>query len=309
MTLSDFKVAIKKRVVLNALSTPGLECSTQAEQDDILKTLIEISKTNQYYSMCVLKKLISFLETSEVEINEDYYEYLMEWLNSQPLKPTDTDIIIYTLTHNFEIRIRESPNIISGLGTTGLRTWEASIFLAQYFCVNKILTGDLLELGCGTGLVSASLLKDQHVKNYGKMFVTDGDSQLLKTVKENLILNGINHDENNFEIRRLFWGEDELPSSVQTIVAADVTYDSSIIPNLLRVVREGFNQNVKDVYLAATRRNEDTLAVWEQGLNDGEAAHLWSWTVASSTKEGDNVLLYGAHTPRIDIYHLQKIQS
>lgn len=131
MTLSDFKVAIKKRVVLNALSTPGLECSTQAEQDDILKTLIEISKTNQYYSMCVLKKLISFLETSEVEINEDYYEYLMEWLNSQPLKPTDTDIIIYTLTHNFEIRIRESPNIISGLGTTGLRTWEASFHLSS----------------------------------------------------------------------------------------------------------------------------------------------------------------------------------
>lgn len=116
MTLSDFKVAIKKRVVLNALSTPGLECSTQAEQDDILKTLIEISKTNQYYSMCVLKKLISFLETSEVEINEDYYEYLMEWLNSQPLKPTDTDIIIYTLTHNFEIR---SENLL-----TSFPDWE-----------------------------------------------------------------------------------------------------------------------------------------------------------------------------------------
>lgn len=305
---------MKQRVPLHCICIDELLLPlNEQQQDEIVERLVEISKTNPYYSMIIIKKLIDKLECLNAEINESYYEYLMEWLNSQPLKPTDLDLITYTFDENHQIIIRESPNLISGLGTTGLRTWEASLFLSQYLLTTNIPNSkdDILELGCGTGMVSISMLKqqqDENIQKYGKLYITDGDSQLFQRVKDNIELNHINLTNDDYEIRKLWWGEDYIPSSVKTLIAADVTYDASVIPDLVHVINEGMTEGKVEVaYIAATQRNEETLFVWEKWLDMGVTDKTWTWEIISTYDPTTNgSLFYGVSPIPISVYRITK---
>lgn len=312
-----FLIRLKQRVPLNDLHFGDVPLPLdEAKQDQILSTLEEISKTNGYYSVSVVKKLIDLFEgCGTMEVNEAFYELLMEHLHCQPLKPTDTDIITYTFRNGLEVKVRESPNLISGLGTTGLRTWEASLYLAEYLMDPTVLSSvvnntDVLELGCGTGMVSVSMMKHAQLPAGSTFFITDGDSQLVERVRDNIALN-FPTPPRNYDIRRLWWGEDDIPDSVKTIVAADVTYDASIIPDLVNVLNEGIAQgNVSTALIAATKRNEDTLAVWEHWLDMGQSDGIWSWEVASVLRPADisaTSSLYYGHAPTdILIYRLSR---
>lgn len=305
-----FIIRLKQRVSITYLNFHLLSLPlSEDSQNEILNTLVDISHTNKHYSMCILKKLIDIFENEkDMEINESYYEYLMEWLQSKPLKPTDTDIITYTFDNRSEIKIRESPNLISGLGTTGLRTWEASLYLSNYL-MDKQLDGDIVELGCGTGIVSISILKNSLFKS--RLYITDGDSQLVERVKDNIEMNGVTRTD-NYEIRKLWWGEDYLPDNVRTLVAADVTYDSGIIPELIQVINEGMSQgSVQTAIIAATKRNEDTLKVWEQWLDMGKQDGIWTWTIEVSTSispidYSDSPIFYGGFPNDIFVYRIEK---
>lgn len=305
---------LKQRVAVPFLSFENVEFSEE-NQTKILDTLNKIAETNPNYSLNVLKKIIQKIENgSDIEINEEMYECLMEWMNSKPLQPTDLDIIEYTLKDDCNIKIRESPNIISGLGTTGLRTWEAAMYLSNYFIedpdilnVDEGELGDILELGCGTGMVSISLIKNQQIFERGrKIYITDGDSQLVERIGNNLQLNGI--DNKDIKVQKLWWGEDDVPESVKTVVAADVTYDSSTIPDLIQVLNEGMSQcNVETAIIAATERNNETLKVWEEYLDMGSSDCIWTWTVSTVVvgESSDQKLYYGRAIQRIRVYVLK----
>lgn len=312
--MDKFIIQLKQRVPLHHICIDELVFPLdEVQQDKILAVLREISQSNTYYSMNIIKKLIDKLERSNTEINESYYECLMEWLSSESLKPTDLDLITYTFTKQHQIVIHESPNLISGLGTTGLRTWEASLFLSQYLLESSIPNSrdDILELGCGTGMVSISMLKQQqneNVEKYGKLYITDGDSQLFQRVKENIELNHINLTSNDYEIRKLWWGEDYIPESVKTLIAADVTYDASVIPDLVHVINEGMTEGkVETVYIAATRRNEETLHVWEKWLDMGVTDQTWTWEIiATHNPMTKGTLFYGITPIPISLYRITK---
>lgn len=327
--MDELIIKLKQRVPINNLNFDKILLPlNEDKQDIILNVLNEISKTNGYYSMIVLKKLIELFENDDqMEINELYYEKLMEWLQYKPLKPIDIDIITYTFNKNFEIKIKESPNLISGLGTTGMRTWEASLYLSNYlinnfdkFNENENDNNNILELGCGTGIVSICLIKkiikDSKIKSNIKIYITDGDSQLVERIKDNIQLNNIKNEELEnsklkFDIRKLWWGEDSIPNNVKTILAADVTYDSSIIPDLIQVLNEGISEGtVKNAYIAATKRNEETLAVWEKWLDMGVSDGIWNWDIISKNRQdNDNKsdsLYYGSIPNEIFIYYIYK---
>lgn len=284
----------------------------------ILETLIEISKSNPYYSKTILKTIINELESREEEIEEEYYEYLIQWLSSSEPKPTDMDNISYPLGKNRFTNIRESRNLISGLGTTGLRTWEASLFVTDYI-LNQIPQDlfdylfkdkNVLELGCGTGFIGISIIK--HMKEQiNKMYMTDGDSQLIDNIDTNLHLNSIDKNDSKLEVCKLWWGEDEIPEGVSTLIAADVTYDASIIPSLIKIVKDsmGSTGGVHDLLLGATVRNEETLNVWEKALVSNE--DIWKWSVITERPSGDpragESLWFGFGTAPIKLYHVTKI--
>lgn len=98
---------------------------------------------------------------------------------------TKHDLLVPSVT------ILEARSVISGQGTTGLRTWEAALHLGKYLALhgeNLIKGKNILELGAGTGLVSlftAKYLEPSYVA------VTDGDEAVVDSINTNLYLNGL----------------------------------------------------------------------------------------------------------------------
>lgn len=74
-------------------------------------------------------------------------------------------------------------------GTTGLKTWEASLRLAAHlFACPDILEGaNILELGCGTGflgLVAANITQSP----LGSTVLTDLDGQVLERARHTIAM-------------------------------------------------------------------------------------------------------------------------
>lgn len=172
------------------------------------------------------------------------------------------------------LKLKESRSVISGAGTTGLRTWEAALHLASYLCSTpaartRYITGKhILELGAGTGFLSilcAEHLGANHVTS------TDGDEGVVDALKENLFHNTA-EDNVTAGVMRWGWGikdslaeyEAERWGGLDTVIGADVTYDKTVIPALASTIRGLFERWPKiEVLISATVRNENTFAAFE----------------------------------------------
>ncbi|KAK6461090.1 putative methyltransferase-domain-containing protein [Scheffersomyces coipomensis] len=284
-----------------------------------------IIQLNPYYIKLFIKSYITILEKKNVEIWEDLYELYCDptILNSQELQPTDTDLLIYpingfSITDSYQtITIKETPKIISGLNTTGLRTWEAALYLANYLNDSTLSTYDfkhksVLELGSGTGLLSLSLLK-----TYGdeieKLIVTDGSISVFDNFHETLKINHLSQEK--LKCQQLLWGttnpehEDSFiqapPENIDIIVAADITYDSRVLDLLCQTIDDFFKvSNTQLALISATIRNIDTITEWESQLNK------WfngNWSIKHSTLQPgdiDSLVKFKQTTPEIRIYQI-----
>lgn len=189
--------------------------------------------------------------------------------------PHDKDTKLWTIT------LLESRNIISAAGTTGLRTWEASLHLGSFLASSQgstYVSGKrILELGAGTGLISvlcAKYLQSKHV------LATDGSPDVVDALSDNLFLNGL--QSNTSISTRLFrWGgtpeddEDGQKKIFNVVLGADIvsnadrydlrllrekTFDSISFPYLLSTLRMCFENNPDLVVLiSAPVRNEKTF--------------------------------------------------
>lgn len=261
----------------------------------LLPVLQEISELNGYYIRQFLQKL--FKNSLD---QDDYYELFASLVMSRPSGPTDTDCVTYNIDGG-KIWIQETPRLISGSGTTGLRTWEAALFLSHWIVSHRDRFKDkrVLELGAGTGLVSLTLLKSADIKS---LLITDGNSTLIDALSTNFQLNGITYPSSSMSCQQLWWGQDTVPKS-DIIVAADVTYDSSIVPSLVGCLEEGL-ETAKEAYIAATVRNNQTLKVFEEALSD-----KLSWDVVEYCEEPSKLnqrVWYPPTTPGIKIYRIEK---
>lgn len=90
------------------------------------------------------------------------------------------------------ITLLESPSLLACSGTTGLRTWEASKFLASFLYSPTwkayIAGKNVMELGCGTGLISILVAKHLEAKF---VLATDGSSDVVDAVAANMSLNNL----------------------------------------------------------------------------------------------------------------------
>jgi predicted nicotinamide N-methyase len=93
------------------------------------------------------------------------------------------------------VTLLEARSVISGSGTTGLRTWEAALLLGSYLATddgrNLIKGKRVFELGAGTGVIS--ILCAKHLGAVG-VVATDGDEAVVDAVKTNLFLNQLDVD-------------------------------------------------------------------------------------------------------------------
>lgn len=184
------------------------------------------------------------------------------------------------------IFIQERPQVLSANGTTGLRTWPASIHLATYLSITNegrslIAHKSVLELGSGAGMLAmlcAGPLRAAYV------LATDGDAGLVENFSsDEFYMNKhipAHYGRKNLplEARQFKWGADAnlgtlLPAKggsilYDTILAADVTYDwevtemlAATIKGLLRVCPRA------NVLVSTTVRNEDTWDLFLAGLD------------------------------------------
>ena len=89
---------------------------------------------------------------------------------------------------------------------------------------------NVLEIGAGTGIVSLVLLQ-RYREFVNKMYVTDGDSDLVETqLKRNFELNdGLRENKPDIKLQKLWWGSDRVPEDIDLVVGADVTYDPTCL--------------------------------------------------------------------------------
>eukprot|EP00117_Sycon_ciliatum_P032022 scpid68051/ scgid2593/ Protein FAM86A len=149
--------------------TASLDESTQL---DILARTCQHPLCQRYpasstYRQAFLKVLMNKCERSGHDIAEDLYVAYTDTLNTpanattdEPGTNKDQPYRIYMLREykHCPIVLQESDSFVSQ-GTTGLQTWPAAVHLVEWMLDNQEAFNqrDVLELGCGIGLVGCAL--------------------------------------------------------------------------------------------------------------------------------------------------------
>uniref|UniRef100_A0A7N4PIA2 Eukaryotic elongation factor 2 lysine methyltransferase n=1 Tax=Sarcophilus harrisii TaxID=9305 RepID=A0A7N4PIA2_SARHA len=187
------------------------------------------------------------------------------------------------------ISLCESTAIISQ-GTTGLVTWDAALYLAEWAIENpEAFTNRVLELGSGAGFTGLAICKMCSPTAY---IFSDCHSQVLQQLKGNILLNGflLNPDSTAplqpsvsalvspkpiVMAVQLDWEQVTTKQlsvfQPDVIIAADVLYDPEIILSLIGVLQKlsacQADQKPPEIYIAFTVRNPDTYQMFKMELS------------------------------------------
>jgi len=93
------------------------------------------------------------------------------------------------------LRLLEARSVLASSGNTGVRTWEAALWLGTYLCSEegrKLVSGKtVLELGAGTGFLSILCAKHLQARY---VLATDGNGEVVDGLKSNIVVNGLERD-------------------------------------------------------------------------------------------------------------------
>ncbi|KAJ4011168.1 hypothetical protein NW752_007297 [Fusarium irregulare] len=279
------------------------------------------------FQLRVLKELMARIEASiddwdEYGVSDDLMCALSMFLaNPLPSEASSAQQKSYVTYHLSELCDDDSPDpkgwepritllenhsLISGSGTTGLRTWEAALHLGSYLCQNRhIVRGKrVLELGAGTGylsIVCANYLASQHV------IASDGSDDVINNLPDNLFLNDL-QGSTQVTPMDVKWGhalmgteEDKWNGGrpIDVVLGADITYDKSVIAALIGTLIEVFELHPHvEVYISATQRNEKTFqAFLDQCQANGLAVEVLEFPIPKKQDQqgpfyNDNVAIH-----------------
>ncbi|KAJ1984737.1 hypothetical protein H4R33_004278 [Dimargaris cristalligena] len=231
-----------------------------------------------------LKRYLALVERLEpaAEVNEallaTYIDLLGQIPASQDGRPLDRCYKTYlpstgsprnNLPAETSITLQEEQMMICR-GTTGLRTWEASLRLAEYVIQEGqalVQERAVVELGSGTGLVGLV----SALVGATRVTMSDYNPEVLDLLRDNIALNS-DRLPCPVEVRRLDWTKfsvaDLTSFRESTVLGADLVYDPSIIPALVDILHAFVTLDCQ-VYVASTIRNattfqlfRDTLGIW-----------------------------------------------
>ncbi|KAH0631775.1 hypothetical protein JD844_019550 [Phrynosoma platyrhinos] len=136
------------------------------------------------YRRCFLSELIKKHEATGAEPLDELYEALGDVLNTEE---NDHGYKNYLLPSGEAITLGESVAIISQ-GTTGLVTWDAGLYLAEWALENPAIftNRSILELGSGMGLTGIAICKACQPRRYT---FSDHHPCVLQQLSENIRLN------------------------------------------------------------------------------------------------------------------------
>lgn len=226
-----------------------------------------LSSLPRKYLASILKLYTRTLD----EINDDLADIYAEALVPDfAVSEEEENTVAYKIDGHV-IEIDEQRMVLSGQGGTGRRTWEAALALCEWLAhelraergleaASDVLgTFDFLndahvaEVGAGTGLSGFFL-----AKNGIKTTLTDGDDFVVQQLHHSIEANKV--EQVCFD-RRLFWGQDtpEESEKYTHVIAADVTYDPSIAPELTECLSQFAKLDSKpQIIVSATIRDEST---------------------------------------------------
>ncbi|KAI5059517.1 hypothetical protein GOP47_0025836 [Adiantum capillus-veneris] len=229
------------------------------------------------YMSNVLKLLILAAESDQQEVLDEFYDQHVAFLHSSEnsgqsalegfhhftqrchksyLYSFSDDAIVKLANYLGEhqaskfkdlvLTIQVSSNMLEG--STGCYAWPAGIFLSEFILANPaIFSGRLcLEVGAGAGLSTICL----GLLNASKVIATDGNRSTLANLKHNVAINATLLEEpTSVELHELLW-ESASEKAVkgfgaEIIVGADLIYDVSCIPYLVRLLAMLLSRGMK----------------------------------------------------------------
>ncbi|KAI5957508.1 hypothetical protein KGF57_003202 [Candida theae] len=325
--MNKLQAFIEQRVPVKKIHIPN-ELTTYAAQLEAVRFLKPQIDNNPFYFKGLLSQYIRCIEALDEETSDEIYELYVDpkILNAKELPPDVPDMIKYQVggfnvdfssSADDVLTMKEMPRLISGNNTTGLRTWEAALFLSNILndkdaCVKPVpidLKGKtVVELGCGTGLLGLSLAKHHHRHSpLQKIFLTDGSSIVFENMNETLRENDLS-DADELQFQQLIWGEPlTIQEDIDMVIAADVTYDSRILEPLCRTINDFFDLNkLQFAVIAATVRNLETIQSWEQEL-DQWFPNRWKIAIQEASPGTMSANCYfDVNTPEIRIYTIKR---
>ncbi|XP_026802813.3 protein-lysine N-methyltransferase EEF2KMT isoform X1 [Pangasianodon hypophthalmus] len=230
------------------------------------------------YRRLFLSELIKRHESTTSEPLDELYDALAEVMGAGE---ETVCYKTYFLPSGKPVSLEENVAMISE-GTTGLVTWEAALYLAEWALENThIFTGrTVLELGSGAGLTGVAVC---HACKPKKYIFTDCHQSVLQRLQNNIQHNGLNEEDGTGVsacVEELDWEharEEELRRiGAETIIAADVVYDPEIVGCLVRLLVKLLKIQKKppEVYISSTIRNPGTYTSFKKELEKAGLKHV-----------------------------------
>ncbi|XP_014444571.1 protein-lysine N-methyltransferase EEF2KMT isoform X5 [Tupaia chinensis] len=188
------------------------------------------------------------------------------------------------------VTLSESTAIVSH-GTTGLVTWDAALYLAEWALENPaaFTHRTVLELGSGAGLTGLAICKTCRPRAY---VFSDCHGRVLQQLRGNILLNGFSlqpdvtadSERPVVTVAQLDWDVATVPqlSALQpdVVIAADVLYCPDAILSLVGVLqrlaacqKDRKDRQAPDAFIAYTVRNPETCQLFTTEL--GRAGIQW----------------------------------
>ncbi|CAH1185685.1 unnamed protein product [Phyllotreta striolata] len=254
------------------------------EQEELLNRTVKSKLLQKYpiqlnYQKLFLKHVINKLESSQNSLQEtvihdgvyEVYGHLVAAVDSFK------NYKHYYLNDCNIITLKESNNLISQ-GTTGLRTWQASLALSEWIIYNKDQFNEkiVLELGSGIGLTGLVLSKTCEAK---QIYLTDCHETVLENLRENTEINLVDTSSTvdnykflkvlctrkNVSVFNLPWEDFDMEickdlGNIDVVIGADIIYDKDLFQSLLNAMRRLKEFcGVKKFIFSCTERNVETL--------------------------------------------------
>ncbi|CAK1545265.1 unnamed protein product [Leptosia nina] len=258
------------------LEDSEVEALSWSEQEKLLNLTINstlIKKFPVSYDFCrlYLKNLLKYFESLQ-EVHESIYEYLCFIMNNKQKDSTCYKHYVIDEDLTNIITIKESRNMVIN-GTTGMKTWEAALFLTDWILSNKLLFKNkiILELGSGVGFTGITINKHCDISSID---FTDCHVDVINTIQENIEINFPDSqryekddvivyevDNKMMRVSMLDWNKEvNIGIDPDIIIGADIIYDPCILDPLCKVLNSFFMKN-KNVcaYIACVIRNEETF--------------------------------------------------
>ncbi|EDQ91574.1 uncharacterized protein MONBRDRAFT_6463 [Monosiga brevicollis MX1] len=290
-TTHSLALQILAAVPVLRLDLPADWCQEATEESarDQAAVVRAVQDVWQYYPAAAAyrSRLLKRIEGTLAEPDEGWYNLLSD---GESTKPAEPGFQFRTFRHcpapskdraaaGTSITLHEC-TALTQQGTTGLRTWDAAVMLANHLCdtlcsspARTCPTGpsSILELGAGTGVVglllAGTLNKQWHPKDAQPCVVlTDYHEAVLANLTRNADLNWTLQPEPRPTCASIDWRNPmpahlARPEGYDWVVAADVVFDPQLLPDLLDTILAALGSKSR-AFIATTVRNPDTFATW-----------------------------------------------